>query len=145
MAILVLVTVHETKSAWYSSLSSSPIGALLICSRCFSEMPFCVVFRLSRVAQTLSAWSWVFMCSHVCLFCCSYIDFQRSGPTPALQSWREHFRVQRLLKNPPSGVLIVSARKNVVGLPDLFLGPSFPCIMCMMGTYTPFFAFAPRG
>ena len=37
IAILVLVKAHETKTAWYSYLGSSPIGALLISSRCFSE------------------------------------------------------------------------------------------------------------
>ena len=37
IAILVLVTAHETKPAWYYYLGSSPIGALLIRSRCFSE------------------------------------------------------------------------------------------------------------
>ena len=37
IAILVLVTTHGTKPTWYSSLGASPIGALLIRSRCFSE------------------------------------------------------------------------------------------------------------
>ena len=49
-----------------------------------------------------------------------------SGPTPALQSltlptWRPYFRVQRLFKTPPSGVLIVSACKTGVVLPCSYL------------------------
>ena len=44
------------------------------------------------------------------------------GPAPALQSltlptWCEHFRVQRLFKNTPSGVLIVSDCKTGVVSP----------------------------
>ena len=35
VAILVLVTAHETIPTWYSSFGSSPIGALVICSGCF--------------------------------------------------------------------------------------------------------------
>ena len=42
--------------------------------------PFCVVFQLSRVAQALSAWSWVFMRSSVCFFCISYIGILQSWP-----------------------------------------------------------------
>ena len=34
VAILILVTAHETKPAWYYFLGSSPICALLIRSRC---------------------------------------------------------------------------------------------------------------
>ena len=35
VAILVLVTAHETIPTWYSSFGSSPIGALVRCSGCF--------------------------------------------------------------------------------------------------------------
>ena len=35
VAILVLVTAHETIPTWYSSFASSPIGALVRCSGCF--------------------------------------------------------------------------------------------------------------
>ena len=49
-----------------------------------------------------------------------------SGHTLALQSltlptWRPYFRVQRLFKTPPSGVLIVSACKTGVVLPCSYL------------------------
>ena len=80
IAILVLVTAHETKPAWYSSLGSSPVGTPLIRVGASRSTPFGVVFRLSRVAQALSAWSWVFMCPRVCFFCISYIGFLHSWP-----------------------------------------------------------------
>ena len=35
VAILVLVTAHETIPTWYSSFGTSPIGALVRCSGCF--------------------------------------------------------------------------------------------------------------
>ena len=87
---VVFFPAHETKPAWYSSLGSSPIGALLKCRRCFLEdailCSFSVVTRCSRVAQALSAWSWVFMCSRVCYFVFRILASYSSGPTPALQS-----------------------------------------------------------
>ena len=60
----------RNNTAWYSSFVSSPIGALLRCSGYFfgDAILRCFFFvRLSCVAQALSAWSWVFMCSRVCL------------------------------------------------------------------------------
>ena len=62
IAILVLVTAHETILTWYSSFGPSPIGALVRCSGCFfgDAILLCFFVRLSRVAQALSAWSWVF-------------------------------------------------------------------------------------
>ena len=80
IAILVLVTSHETKPVWYSFLGFSPVGTQLIRVCACRRTPFCVVVRLSRVAQALSAWSWVFMCSCVCFFCMSYIGFLQSWP-----------------------------------------------------------------
>ena len=83
VAILVLVTAHETIPTWYSSFGSSPIGALVRCSGCFfgDAILRCFFFvRLSRVAQALSAWSWVFMCSRVCFFCILCIGFLQSWP-----------------------------------------------------------------
>ena len=80
VAIVVLVTAHETTPAWYSSLGSSPAGTPLIRVCASRRTPFCVVLRLSRVAQALSAWSWVFMCSRVCFFCISYIGLLQSWP-----------------------------------------------------------------
>ena len=57
VAILVLVTAHETIPATYSSFGSSPIGALVRCSGCFFGGRYFALFfvRLSRVAQALSA------------------------------------------------------------------------------------------
>ena len=101
VAILVLVTAHETTPAWHSSLGSSPVGTPLIRVGASRRTPFCVVFRLSRVAQALSAWSWVFMCSRVCCFCISYIGF--------LQSW------------PYASV----AESDVINLALAFPGPTF--------------------
>ena len=69
VAILVLLTAHETTPAWYSSLGSSPAGTPLIRVGASRRTPFCVVFRLSRVVQALSAWSW---CS-CALACVSFV------------------------------------------------------------------------
>ena len=84
IAILVLVKAHETKPACYSSLGSYPVGTTLIRIGASRRTPFCVVFRLSRVVQALSPWSWVFKCSRVCFFCISYIGFLPSWPSASV-------------------------------------------------------------
>ena len=88
VAILVLVTVHETILTWYSSFGPSPIGALVRCSGCFFGDAILRFFfvRLSRVAQALSAWSWVFHVLSRMSFIFRVLASCSSGPTLALQS-----------------------------------------------------------
>ena len=100
-AILVLVIAHETKPTWYSSLGSSPVGTPLIQVGASRTAPFCVVFRLSGIAQALSAGSWVFMCRCVCFVCISYVRFLQSRPYASV------------------------ADLDVINLPLAFPGPTF--------------------
>ena len=85
----------------------------------------------------------------MCFFCFSYIELAYDT-APLLFSLSFSFlffglHVARaspgstLVNDPLFGaaLLIVSVRKTVAGLPDFFLGPYFPCIMCIMRTYTP--------
>ena len=96
IAILVLVTAHETKPARYSSLGSSPIGALYICSGCcLGGRHFALFFGCHALHKpsphgvgcscALAYVSFVFRV--LASYCC--------GPTLALQSlmlstWRKH-------------------------------------------------------
>ena len=120
MTILVLVTARETISAWYSSFGSSPIGALLRCSGyyfggCYSALFYVSVImrctsplRMVLGVHVLSRMSFIF---RVLASCSS--DPMLALKSLTLSTWCQHFQVQRLL-NPPSGVLIVSARETGV-------------------------------
>ena len=89
----------------------------------FRRTLFCVVFCsvVTGCASPLLMILGVHMLSRMFLLYFAYWLPTSRGPTLALQSltlstWRQHFRVERLL-NPPSGVLIVSAGKAGVVSP----------------------------
>ena len=88
IAILVLVTAHETIPAWHSSLGSSPIGTLLICSRCFSEDAilrcFSVVTRFKSPLRMVLGVHVLLRTWYVLLF--RVLASYSSDPTLALQS-----------------------------------------------------------
>ena len=86
IAILVLVAAHEIKPAWYSSLGSLPVDTLLIRVGASRRTPFCDVFRVSRVAQALSAWSWVSRIPGISFVFRMLASYSRA-PTLALQSF----------------------------------------------------------
>ena len=54
VAILVLVTAHETISAWYSSFGSSPIGALLRYSGYYFGGRYSALFYVSVITRCTS-------------------------------------------------------------------------------------------
>ena len=117
ITILVLVTAHETKPAWYSSFL--PGWYTINTGRCLSEdaIERCISVVTRCTSPLRMVWG-VHVLSRMFLLYFVYWLPTSRGPTLALQSltlstWRQHFRVERLL-NPPSGVLIVSARKTGV-------------------------------
>ena len=90
MDLLVLVTAPETKPAWHYSLGSSPIGALLIYTMVggafledFLSCYFSVVTRCTSPVRLVLG---VHVPSCMFLFVFRTLAFNRSGPTPELQS-----------------------------------------------------------
>ena len=54
VAVLVLVTAHETIPTWYSSFGSSPMGALLGCSGYYFGGRYSALFYVSVVTRCTS-------------------------------------------------------------------------------------------
>ena len=104
--------------AWYSSLGSYPIGALLLCNGCYLGGRYFALFLGCHALHKPSPQGVGCSCALAYVsFVLRVLSSYSSGHTLALQSltlptWRPHFRVQRLFKNLPSGVLIVLACKT---------------------------------
>ena len=85
--ILVVVTAHETKRAWYCSLGSSRLVHYLSVVSAYLEDAVLSYFSVvTRCTRPLRMAMGLFMCSRVCCSCFRILAFNTSGPTPALQS-----------------------------------------------------------
>ena len=123
VAILVLVTAHETIPARYSSFGSSPIGTLVRRSGCyFGGRHFALYFGCHALHKPSPH---DLGCSCVLAYVSFYIScigFLQQWPYASVAEFDVSnlvlaFSGPTFVEPPPSGVLIVSARKTGVVSP----------------------------